>query len=457
MPTAAKTSEKIFDVIGVGLGPFNLGLAALVDDIPDLDALFLEKKHHFDWHPGMLLEGTTLQVPFLADLVSMVDVTSEYSFLNYLQEHDRLYQFYFFEKFHIPRKEYNHYCQWVSRQLNSCCFGMEVEEVSCHRFENGEEVYEVKVLQASGSPIVYLARNLILGIGSAPNVPSAFRESIGDTVFHSADYLNKKTAVTEAESIAVIGSGQSAAEVFLDLFKEQEAVGYSLEWFTRSKGFFPMEYSKLGLEHFSPDYTKFFYDLPQHKKDELLNDQDLLYKGISADTIAEIYDLFYERSIGNQRPYTHLQAMSEIKAIERKGDTWKLSGWHNVQQEPFETEAEAVILGTGYKPAIPTFLSPLYNNISFDEHGRFKVQEDYRLNMETGSSSIFIQNGEIHTHGAGAPDLGLGAYRNAVIINTLTRREVYRVHHNNIYQTFGVPREKHIFPNGGRDRYAIYE
>ena len=55
-----------------------------------------------------------------------------------------------------------------------------------------------------------------------------------------------------------------------------------VSWLTRSKGFFPMEYSNLGLEYFSPDYIDFFYQLPQWKKDELLRQQDLLYKGISA-------------------------------------------------------------------------------------------------------------------------------------------------------------------------------
>ncbi|MDQ7860074.1 SidA/IucD/PvdA family monooxygenase [Peribacillus frigoritolerans] len=59
---------------------------------------FLRKKREFNWHEGMLLEGTTLQVPFFADLVSMADVTSPYSYLNYLQQHDRLYHFYFLEK-----------------------------------------------------------------------------------------------------------------------------------------------------------------------------------------------------------------------------------------------------------------------------------------------------------------------------------------------------------------------
>lgn len=30
----------MYDVIGAGIGPFNLGLAALLEDIPETDALF---------------------------------------------------------------------------------------------------------------------------------------------------------------------------------------------------------------------------------------------------------------------------------------------------------------------------------------------------------------------------------------------------------------------------------
>jgi len=102
--------HECLDVIGIGIGPFNLGMAALLEKT-DVQALFFERKEQFDWHPGMMLDGTTLQVPFMADLVTMVDPKSPYSFLNYLHEHNRLYSFYFLESFHIPRAEYNHYWQ----------------------------------------------------------------------------------------------------------------------------------------------------------------------------------------------------------------------------------------------------------------------------------------------------------------------------------------------------------
>jgi lysine N6-hydroxylase len=122
-------SNEMFDLIGVGLGPFNLGLAALLDPVTEVKAVFFEQKPRFDWHPGLLMEGTTLQVPFFADLVTMADPTSRYTFLNYLKEQRRLYHFYFLERFLIPRREYNEYCRWVSQSLKTCRFGQKVTKI----------------------------------------------------------------------------------------------------------------------------------------------------------------------------------------------------------------------------------------------------------------------------------------------------------------------------------------
>jgi lysine N6-hydroxylase len=66
----SSTSAKghIYDFAGIGVGPFNLGLAALTEPVKGLDAVFLERRDSFDWHPGMMLEPAHLQVPFMADL-----------------------------------------------------------------------------------------------------------------------------------------------------------------------------------------------------------------------------------------------------------------------------------------------------------------------------------------------------------------------------------------------------
>lgn len=59
----------------------------------------LERKPEFRWHEGLLLQGTTLQVPFFADLVTMANPCHPLGYINYLHQHDRLHQFYYYDSF----------------------------------------------------------------------------------------------------------------------------------------------------------------------------------------------------------------------------------------------------------------------------------------------------------------------------------------------------------------------
>ncbi|MGE3141580.1 MAG: SidA/IucD/PvdA family monooxygenase, partial [Thermoleophilia bacterium] len=108
------TAPARHDVVGVGLGPFNLGLAALLDPVGDVDAVFLDARPEFSWHPGLMLPDAEVQVPFLADLVTLADPTSRHGVLQYLHEQGRLYRFYFLERMHLLRAEFDDYCRWVA-------------------------------------------------------------------------------------------------------------------------------------------------------------------------------------------------------------------------------------------------------------------------------------------------------------------------------------------------------
>jgi lysine N6-hydroxylase len=429
----------MLDVIGVGIGPFNLGLAALLEKT-ECRSLFFDKKQCFEWHPGMLLEGTTLQVPFMADAVTMVDPTSRFSYLNYLHEHGRLYHFYFFEKFHIPRNEYNHYCQWVADQLPQLRFGYEVENIE----QTEEGFYRVTVFSyMDNKQQTYDAKHIVVGIGTKPYIPEKFNAVKRDRIFHSSQYMGNRKNALQAKSVAIIGSGQSAAEIFYDLLSRQQDHDYQLSWYTRSKGFFPMEYSKLGLEHFSPDYIKYFYQLPKEKKKSVLDSQALLYKGISNSTIANIYDLLYERTIGNNKPDIHLQALTELVAIEECEDECSLTLYQHEQDAREQIDSEIVIMATGYHPYVPDFLKGIQSVIEWDEDGRFVIEEDYRMKMKEDSCHhLFVQNGELHTHGVGAPDLGLGAFRSATIINRIAGKDIYKTYNQNVFQQFGMLKKK---------------
>lgn len=452
---SADASGTVHDVLGIGLGPFNLGLAALLDNAnqdedADVDAVFLEQDAEFAWHEGMLIEGATLEVPFLADLVTIADPTNPYSYLNYLRERDRIYEFYFYETFQIPRREYDDYLRWVAERLEICRFSRRVERIEWID-EQAEDGYFLVTAQIpeTGEDLTYRARNLALGIGSQPHVPEKLRGHPDEDVFHTSKYRFRRDRCLDADSVTVVGSGQSAAEVFQDLLQHQPETDYRLDWLTRSNGFFPMEYSKLGLQHFSPEYEQYVYDLPQEVKDDLIPEQDLLYKGVDPETSAEIYDLLYRRSIGDRDPDVGLFAMADVRDIEPEGDVYALECHQWQDEESFVHESEVVVLGTGYERPVPGFLKPVEGAINWDERGRFEVTEDHRLDVDV-RGDVFLQNAELHTHGVGVPDLGLGCYRNTKFVNRLVGREVYPEDTDTVYQDFSVERFVERRPDSSR-------
>ncbi|PRY02172.1 lysine N(6)-hydroxylase/L-ornithine N(5)-oxygenase family protein [Allonocardiopsis opalescens] len=440
----ARSGAHAFDLVGIGLGPFNLGLAALAEPVEGLDTLFLEAEPSFSWHPGLLLEGARLQVPFLADLVSLVDPTSRWSFLNYLREHDRLFPFYFAERFHMPRVEYDAYCGWVARELERrgrCRFGAPVASV---RWDG--DAFAVEVRPPGGAGYQVRARDVVLGIGTEPALPRPLAELLAaeggaappeGEVCHSGDYLRHAATLLAADDITVVGSGQSGAEVFLELLRDPAP--RRLRWITRSPAFAPMEYSKLGLEHFTPDYTRYFHGLPEPVRDRLVPRQWQLYKAISADTIADIHDALYQRSLRPGLPEATLMPGVELSAAERDGGGYRLHCHHLDQDRAFSFRTRRIVAATGYRPRRPDLLDPLAAFLGTDGRGRLRVGADYRVATDPKvRGGLYVQNAEEHTHGVGAPDLGLGAWRSATILNAVTGRTVYRLPERTAYTTFGV-------------------
>src|SRR5665213_1489463 len=108
---------KIYDIAGIGIGPFNLGLAALLSELPALSFVFFDQKEGFEWHPGMMIDHATVQVPFYADLVTLASPASRYNFMSFLQHQKRLFRFGTRENDFITRKEYNQYCSWVAARV----------------------------------------------------------------------------------------------------------------------------------------------------------------------------------------------------------------------------------------------------------------------------------------------------------------------------------------------------
>ncbi|WP_432907257.1 lysine N(6)-hydroxylase/L-ornithine N(5)-oxygenase family protein [Micromonospora matsumotoense] len=420
------------DFIAIGLGPYNLGLACLTAPLDDLDGLFLEAREDFDWHPGMLLDATRLQTPFIADLVTLADPTSPYSFLNYLKESGRLYPFYIRESFFPLRHEYNDYCRWAAAKLPSVRFGHRVTSVEYHPADDRYVVHAV----VDGERVTHRARHLVLGTGTPPHVPDAC-EGLGGDVIHNSRYREHRSALRAKRSITVVGSGQSAAEIYHDLLTDLGSHGYQLNWVTRSPRFFPLEYTKLTLEMTSPDYVDYFHALPEETRYRLEGTQKNLFKGINADLINDIFDLLYAHRVHGPVP-TRLLTNTELTSAryDETAGTYRL-GLRNIEQDRDLTlDTEGLVLATGYHYRVPEFLAPIHDRLRWDSHGRFDVARNYSID-HTGRG-VFLQNAGTHAHSITSPDLGMGPYRNSWIIRELTGREHYPIEERIAFQEFGV-------------------
>lgn len=430
MTTPKKENDRrIFDLLGIGIGPFNLGLAALSEPIDGFNCLFLDAKTEFDWHPGMLLSASRLQTPFMSDLVTMADPTSRYSYLNFAKQTGRLYPFYIRENFFLPRNEYNQYCQWVSKQLSNLRFGFKVTQLD---YNAGEGIYHVTgVDRRSGQPQTYLCRKLVLGTGTTPYVPDNCPMH-DPRVMHSASYMQQKTYLQSQSAITVIGSGQSAAEIFYDLLQDVDTYGYQLNWMTRSPRFYPLEYTKLTLEMTSPDYVDYFHELSPEKRSRLIANQKSLFKGINAELINDIYDLLYQKRLVSDIQCQLLTNVA-LDKIETSGDKLILKFNHLEQEYALEQQTGAVVLGTGYQYRLPEFIQGIKSQIEFDDRGQLAIQRDYGIDIR---GDIFIQNAGLHTHGISSPDLGMGCYRNATILQAVLGYAPYPIEDSIAFQTF---------------------
>ncbi|MGA5420257.1 lysine N(6)-hydroxylase/L-ornithine N(5)-oxygenase family protein [Streptomyces lavendulocolor] len=427
------------DVVAIGCGPFNLGLAALASTVDGVDLVVLEEQPELTWHRGMMFGDASMQVNFLADLVTLVAPWHPLSFLAYLHDMDRLYTFTVRENFFPSRREYEDYLRWAAAKLPSVRFSHRVEEV---RWDAGEQRFTVDAVRGDGTRLRMRARDLVVGIGTAPYVPEALAGLPEPMLLHTSEYLYRAADVAAAGKVTVVGSGQSGAEVAVDLLGRNVAGGPAVSWLTRTSSFAPLDYTKMNLELTTPAYMQYFHSLPEQVRDRLVKEQWQFYKGISTDTLEEIHELLYRRQLEHGLAEVELRFGITVESASVDAGTGRavLTCRHRDTGESFPHTTDLVVAATGYRNRTPGFLAPVEDLLLRDDRGRPRVRADHSVELADGvSGRVFVANAEIHSHGVSAPNLDIGAVRNAAILNAVTGREAYRLPKRSAFTSFDVP------------------
>jgi lysine N6-hydroxylase len=408
------------DVLGVGAGPANLSLAALAKRVPDLRLRCYDAKPHFRWHAGMMLPHAELQVSYLKDLVTLVDPTSDFSFLNYLAVHGQLYRFLVAGREACSRQEFELYYRWAADALGTVAWNRQVREI---RVSDGR--FEV----AFGEGPSIRCTTLVLGSGHKPAIPACAAEHLGPQVIHSSDLLTSNLEF-DHKDVLVVGGGQSGAEVVDHLLTDSSLLPASLTWVTSRHGFLPLDDSPFANEWFMPSYVEHFFRLSADRRSQLLAEQQAASDGITESLLRRLYTRMYRLD---------LFAGDSFACTLEPG--WRLTGLQPDQKRFLAEvrmvggdqtrvhEADLVILCTGYRSEFPGYLAPLRDRLTGAD-GWLSVAEDYSLNWDGAPGlRIYLQNDARATHGVADPNLSLTSWRSARIINAVCGQEVYRIDH----------------------------
>ena len=412
-----KSIGTVWDIVGVGLGPSNISLSALINGSTHavkLKSVFFERQKDFQWHSGMMLSDVYMQTSFIKDLVTLVDPANRYSFLMYLQRMGALYHFLNTDRGKLTRQEFNQYCKWVVEQLPWCNFS---EQVVCiNHVESGFKI------QTSKRNI--LAKNVVIGTGRAMNIPELFKRYLGDKVFHSSTYAFRRASLVCADSVCIIGGGQSGAEIFLDLLR-MDPPPKEIFWLSRRSIFAPLDESPFANELFTPGYVHFFFNAPESHRSELLSEQKLASDGISPDTLKEIYrELYLNNFTQHKRSRVRLIPSSTLEDLVAAGKKFQLD-YCCSRGSGRTLFADYMVLATGYKTPEYEFLEPV-NELLLREKSAYCVGYDYAIkSYRPMNGKIYLQNAAKHTHGVADPNLSLLAWRSAIIVNSVAGSYVF--------------------------------
>ncbi|MGS0743352.1 lysine N(6)-hydroxylase/L-ornithine N(5)-oxygenase family protein [Glaciimonas sp. GG7] len=417
-----------YDFIGIGFGPSNLAIAVAIEEQTrfggaGISHCYIEKKPAFVWHGSMLLEGSDMQISFLKDLATLRDPTSKFTFINYLHTKGRLRDFINLKSFFPSRIEYNDYLRWAAGHFDlRCRYGEEVIEIE--PVKEGAKIARLKVhsVDVSGRTHTRQTRNLVFGIGGVPNIPAVFDHALrlpDARVFHAAHYLEKMASLVQTKGvprrIAVIGGGQSGAEIFMDLVNRFDTAEVTL--ITRGEALMPSDDSPFVNEIFSPQFTDLIYGQPQAQRRATLEKfRSTNYAVVDLDLIEKIYMLLYQQQVSGVKRHAVLAA-KEVTAVHLKSDAIALRLRDAHSEDDAETAGfDAVVLATGYRR---------------DDHKRllggiadyidgYDVERDYCLRTTPDFlPNIYLQGCCEESHGLSDTLLSVLAVRSVDILESL--------------------------------------
>lgn len=427
----------MLDVLGIGFGPSNLSLAIQLKELGILNGKkirFFEKKRSFSWQPGLLLPNTNLQIHFLKDLVTLINPTSPFTFVNYLKDQGRLSDFINLNVSYPSRMEFNDYLHWAARKFDDIVsYNSYITEIE-PQYENNKVNHFVVTYVEDEVRKVAETRNLVIASGRSPRIPDLFSDVFdGDLVIHSDQFTRSKvhriaSSRTSSEcKIAIVGSGQSAAEIFLYLLEANNPNIKAVN-FIRQFGYSPADSSSFRNKVFDPDFVDIFFNLSIENKSSILaNLLNTNYSVVDHDLISRIFNKLYHLQHFEESCNGEIVSLTEISNVAKTREKKiEIAYCSKINTEIKKSEFDYVVLATGFEQSFlhKKYFHKFKDIIQHSDENNIGINRDYSVKFKQPSEAkLFLQGYSEMNHGIADTLLSVMANRAFTIASSLIEGE----------------------------------
>jgi lysine N6-hydroxylase len=415
--TLARADLPTYDAVGIGAGPANLSLAALLRSHSTQRMALFDAAPRSRWHSTLLHPGARMQTSWLKDLVSLVDPTHRLSFLNYLVSEGRLFALLNAQFDFIPRGEYERYLAWASDRIPDIFHGTTVDEV---QFVEGEGF-----LTVSGGRAIARSEHLVLGVGTHPVVPAGLAPLPDSRVF-IADHLSLHLDAMKADHhapVAVIGGGQTGIEAVLRLL----GAGFrNIKWLGRRQWFQTIDDSPVANEFYRPAHQQFLQELTRTTRRRLIEEQNPTGDALTPGALRVLYQANYDGLLQHGEFPVTLLPGRDVQGGVMDHDDIVLTATTPESHEEHRVRYAVVAVGRGLAP-LP-LSDDLRSRMDTDDDGEIIIEQDYSVRWKgMNGHRIYALNRGRFSHGIPDANLTLLPVRAALVMNSMLGREVFAV------------------------------
>jgi len=350
----------------------------------------------------MMLEGAGVQNSFLKDLVTLRNPTSRFSFLSYLKAKNRLHQFINLAQARTSRWEFNDYIRWVADHFaESVRYDWEAVELVPNFEANGiARTVSVKAVNKAGERCSSVTRNVVLGIGGRPRMlPDLVPPS--PRVVHSSQFLRRFPRILLDQptptSVAVIGGGQSGAELTQHLARELPMA--AIHWIVSEPAPRPADDTPYINDIFmEPEVDRHFDAQRSGDADYHAAFRNSNYGVVDADLLHSLYRFQYQEA-ARGRNRLHIHTRSRLLGVAEENQRLFLE----IAGPVTGLQADLLVLATGYHRDLPAELAgDLSSLLERDAEGRLVIERGYRVPAKPElAAGIYVQGAAEHSHGLG--------------------------------------------------------